>query len=102
MLQSLLRSLGPLGDRVLVRRGVKETTTAGGIILPASDKSKNNEGEVVAVGPGVKDVSGTLHAINLAVGDKVLLPEYGGTAVKLGEDEMVLFREDDILGKFEN
>ena len=56
---------------------------------------------MVAVGPGQVDVSGNLHAIDLQAGDKVLLPEYGGTNVKMVEDEeMVLFRADDILGKF--
>jgi len=89
-----------MGDRVLVRRGAKETQTAGGIILPASDKSKPNEGEVIAVGPGQTDVNGTLHPIDLKAGDKVLLPEYGGSAVKIGDDELHLFRADDILGKW--
>lgn len=103
-LQTLLsRTLAPLGDRVLIRRGAKETTTAGGIILPTNSASKNNEGEVVSVGPGQVDVSGNLHKIELQTGDKVLLPEYGGTPVTgVGNDdeELVLFRADDILGKF--
>lgn len=89
-----------MGDRVLIRRGVKETQTAGGIILPGTDTSKPNEGEVVAVGPGQTDVSGHLHPIELKAGDKVLLPEYGGSAVKIGDDELHLFRADDILGKW--
>jgi chaperonin GroES len=98
----------PLGDRVLVRRAPKEVQTAGGILLP-TDKTKNpNEGTVVNVGPGERDVSGVLHAPLLKTGDKVLLPEYGGTKVTFGasssddkEGELVLFRESDILGKFE-
>lgn len=56
---------------------------------------------MIAVGPGMRDVSGTLHEPTLKKGDSVLLPEYGGTKVKISEDEMFLFREDDILGKFE-
>ena len=103
-LQTLLsRTLAPLGDRVLIRRGAKETTTAGGIILPTNSATKNNEGEVISVGPGQVDVSGNLHKIELQTGDKVLLPEYGGTPVTgVGNDdeELVLFRADDILGKF--
>jgi chaperonin GroES len=75
--------------------------TASGIFLP-SDKTKDpNEGEVVAVGPGERDVSGNLHVCTVKPGDKVLLPEYGGTKVKIDEDEFFLLRESDILGKFE-
>lgn len=97
----LARSLAPLGDRILVRRAAKEVQTAGGIYLP-SDKSKSpNEGEVVAVGPGMRDVSGTLHAPALKAGDAVLLPEYGGSKIKIEDEELFLYREDDILGKFE-
>lgn len=102
--QSLLRTLAPLGDRILVRRAVKETQTASGIILPADTTKDPNEGEVVAVGPGERDVTGALHAVTVSVGDQVLLPEYGGMKVKIGgndEEEMFLFRESDILGKFE-
>ena len=91
----------PLADRVLVKRAPKEATTASGIILPTDSTKDPNEGEVIAVGPGQMDVSGNLHKVALAAGDKVLLPEYGGTKVKLGDDEVFLFREADILGKFE-
>ncbi|GKY98036.1 hypothetical protein MPSEU_000761700 [Mayamaea pseudoterrestris] len=99
--RALCRTLKPLGDRVLVRRAAKETQTSGGIFLP-TDKTKDpNEGTVVAAGPGERDVSGTLHATTLSEGDVVLLPEYGGSKVKIGDDELFLFRESDILGKFE-
>jgi chaperonin GroES len=99
--QTLCRSLAPLADRILVRRAAKEVQTAGGLYLP-TDKVKNpNEAEVIAVGPGMRDVTGNQHAPTLKVGDKVLLPEYGGTSVKIDDDEYFLFREDDILGKFE-
>lgn len=99
--QTLMRSLTPLGDRVLVRRAAKEVQTSSGIFLP-SDKTKDpNEGEVIATGPGERDVTGALHAVTLKAGDKVLLPEYGGTKVKIDQEELFLFRESDILGKFE-
>mmetsp|Transcript_24082 Transcript_24082/g.27872 ORF Transcript_24082/g.27872 Transcript_24082/m.27872 type:complete len:104 (-) Transcript_24082:269-580(-) len=98
---TLARSFAPLVDRVLIRRAAKETQTAGGIYLPTSDNVKANSGEVVAVGPGMRDVSGNLHAPTLKAGDEVLLPEYGGTKVTIAEEELFLFREDDILGKFE-
>merc|ERR1719188_564752 len=95
--RALLRTIKPLGDRILVRRAAKETTTPGGIIIPADKAKDPNEGEVVAVGAGERDMQGTLHAVSLEVGDKVLLPAYGGTEVKINDDEMFLFRESDIL-----
>jgi chaperonin GroES len=97
----LQRSLAPLGDRILIRRAEKEVKTASGILLP-SDKAKDaNEGTVVAVGPGMRDVNGQLHAPTLKSGDSVLLPKYGGTEIEIGEEKLFLFREDDILGKFD-
>lgn len=98
--QALFRKLAPLGDRVLVKRAPKEVQTASGIYLPTDSKDPN-EGEVLAVGPGERDVTGALHAPTLAPGDKVLLPEYGGSKVKFGDEEVFLFRESDILGKFD-
>lgn len=97
----LCRALAPLGDRILIRKAVAETKTAGGILLP-TDKAKDlYEGTVVAVGPGIRDVSGVLHAPTLKAGDNVLLPKYGGTEVEIGDEKMNLYREDDIMGKFE-
>jgi chaperonin GroES len=60
-----------------------------------------NEGEVVAVGPGSQNKEGKLLPMSVSVGDRVLLPEYGGHTVKVGEDELFLFRDEDILGKFQ-
>jgi chaperonin GroES len=101
VVQALLRKLQPLGDRILVKRASKEVQTASGIYLPTNATKDPNEGEVMAVGPGERDVTGVLHGTTLKVGDKVLLPEYGGMKVKMGDEEAVLFRESDILGKFE-
>lgn len=84
-----------------MRRAAKETQTASGIILPTDSTKDPNEGEVVAVGPGERDVSGTLHPPTVAKGDIVLLPEYGGSKIKMDDDELFLFRESDILGKFD-
>mmetsp|Transcript_20804 Transcript_20804/g.30635 ORF Transcript_20804/g.30635 Transcript_20804/m.30635 type:complete len:104 (+) Transcript_20804:88-399(+) len=98
---ALARSLVPLGDRILVRKAAKETQTASGIIIPSDNVKRPNEGEVIAVGPGIRDVSGNLHAPTLKKGDSVLLPEYGGSMVKIDGEELNLFREDDILGKFD-
>ena len=97
----LQRSLAPLGDRILIRKAVKETKTAGGILLPTDNAKESNQGTVVAVGPGLRDVSGVLHAPTLKAGDTVLLPQYGGTEIEIGDEKLNLFREDDILGKFE-
>ena len=101
--QTLFRKLQPLADRVLVKRAPKEVQTASGIFLPTDTTKDPNEGEIVAVGPGDRDVTGNLHPTTLSVGDKVLLPEYGGMKIKIGDDkdEVFLFRESDILGKFE-
>ena len=76
--------------------------TASGIYLPDADVAKQNEGEVVAVGPGARTHEGKLIPVQSAVGDKVLLPEYGGSVVKFGTDEFHLFRDEDILGKLSN
>jgi chaperonin GroES len=97
----LQRSLAPLGDRILIRKAVKESKTAGGIILPTDKEKDSNEGTVVAVGPGLRDVSGNLHAPTLKAGDTVLLPKYGGTEIEIGDEKLSLFREEDILGKFD-
>jgi len=99
--QAIFRKLTPLGDRVLVKRAPKEVQTASGLFLPTDSTKDPNEGEVLAVGPGDRDVTGTLHPTTLQMGDKVLLPEYGGTKVKMGDEEVFIFRESDILGKFE-
>ena len=99
--QALARSLVPLADRVLVRRAAKEVQTAGGIYLPTDTTKEPNSGEVVSVGPGMRDISGGLHPPTLKAGDSVLLPEYGGTKIEVNDEEMFLFRADDILGKFE-
>jgi len=86
---------------VLVKRTLPATKTAGGIFLPESASKKEVDAEVVAVGPGGRDANGNIIPMTVDVGDKVLLPEYGGQNVKLGEEEYQLFRNQDILGKFE-
>ena len=74
--------------------------TAGGIILPESKIGRSNEGEVLAVGPGYKTRDGDMVAVTVDVGDKVLLPEYGGLPVKVeNEEDVFLFRNDEILAK---
>jgi chaperonin GroES len=97
---SALAKLIPLADRVLIRRVMPTVKTAGGIIIPESAVSKNNEGLVVAVGPGATTKTGEVIPVTVKVGDKVLLPEYGGLPVKVDGEEIFLFRNDEILAKF--
>ena len=88
----------PLGDRVLVKPVTEKEVKKGGIIIPDTAKEKPQEGEVVAVGTGKLDESGKLIAFNVKKGDKVLLPKYGGTEVKIDDVEYQIIREEDILG----
>ena len=88
----------PLHDRILVKRLDSEEKTAGGIIIPDTAKEKPVQGKVVAVGAGKKDEKGGRIVMDVKAGDKVLFSRYGGTEVKVGGDELLIMREDDILG----
>lgn len=91
-------TIQPLGDRVLVKRVEEKEQSRGGIIIPDSAKEKPQDAEVVALGTGKKDDSGKAQEFNVKVGDRVLISKYGGTEVRLGDQEYLLIREDDILG----
>ena len=95
------KSFLPLFDRVLVERFAPELKTKGGIVIPEQSTGKVLKATVVATGPGVEDRNGNIKPLNVSVGDQVLLPEYGGTKVTLENDDYFLFRDSDILGKFE-
>merc|ERR1712002_341453 len=101
VLPTMSRVLTPFADRVLVQRLVPETTTKSGILLPEKSVGKVNEGTVVAVGEGARNQDGAVIPMNVEVGDNVLLPEFGGTKLELDQEEFMLFRESDLLGKFE-
>ena len=88
----------PLGDRVLVKRVEEETKTKGGIIIPDTAKEKPQEGEVVAVGPGVRDERGTVNALELKAGDRILFGKWSGTEVKLEGEDLIIMKESDVLG----
>lgn len=88
-----VRSLIPLLDRVLVQRVKAETKTAGGIFLPESAVEKLNEAKVLAVGPGALDKDGKRIPMGVAEGDRVLIPQYGGSPLKVGDEEYTLFRD---------
>jgi len=91
----------PLHDRVVVKRIDAEDKTAGGIIIPDSAKEKPSQGEIVAVGPGGRDEAGKLIPIDLKVGDRVLFGKYSGSEIKLDGEELLIMREDEILGIIE-
>ncbi|XP_059105040.1 10 kDa heat shock protein, mitochondrial-like [Peromyscus eremicus] len=97
------RKFLPLFDRVLVERSAAETVTKGGILLPEKSQGKGLHARVVAVGSGAaKGKGGDSQPVSVKVGDKVLLPEYGGTKVVLDDKDYFLFRDRDILGKCVN
>ncbi|XP_070565974.1 10 kDa heat shock protein, mitochondrial-like isoform X1 [Ptychodera flava] len=98
---SVLRRFKPLLDRVLVERFAPEVRTKGGIMLPEKAIGKVLDAKVVAVGPGIRNEAGSLLPMSVNVGDRVLLPEYGGTKITLDEKEYHLFRDGDILAKYE-
>ena len=87
----------PLHDRVLVRRLEQEEKTAGGIIIPDTAKEKPQEGEVIAVGPGLLNEKGERVAPEVKKGDRVLFGKYSGTEVSVTGDQLLIMRESDIL-----
>lgn len=94
-------ALRPLHDRVLVKRLESETKTAGGIILVESAQEKPSEGEVIAVGTGNKAEDGTVTALDVKAGDKVLFGKWGGTEVKIDGVDLLIMKESDIMGIIE-
>ena len=92
----------PLHDRVVVKRVDAETKSAGGIIIPDSATEKPQEGEVVAVGPGARDDSGKVVALDLKAGDRVLFGKWSGTEVKIDGDDLLIMKESDIMGVLES
>ncbi|KAI0889068.1 chaperonin Cpn10 [Annulohypoxylon maeteangense] len=94
-----IKSLVPLLDRVLIQRIKADTKTASGIFLPESSVKELNEGRVLAVGPGALNKEGQRVPMGVSQGDRVLIPQYGGAPVKVGEEEYHLFRDSEILAK---
>ncbi|MCL2022363.1 MAG: co-chaperone GroES [Betaproteobacteria bacterium] len=91
----------PLHDRVIVKRVEAERTTAGGIVIPDSAGEKPDQGEVLAVGPGKHDDSGRIITPDVKVGDRVLFGKYAGQTVKVDGQEVLVMREEDIMGVLE-
>lgn len=94
-------SIRPLHDRVVVKRIEEETTSAGGIVIPDSAKEKPMRGKILAVGTGKINAEGKVLPLEVKVGDVVLFGKYSGTEVKLNDSEMLVLREEDIMGVIE-
>jgi len=94
-------NLKPLGNRLVVEPTEQEEMTASGIVLPETAKEKPQKGVVLAVGPGKRSDDGSRQPMDVAVNDKVLFAKYGGTKVKVGDQELLILSEDDILAVFE-
>jgi len=90
--------LRPLQDRVLIRRVEPETKTSGGIFIPDTAQEKPMEGEIVAVGPGVRDENSKLQPLDVKAGDRVLFGKWSGTEVKLDGEDLMIMKESDIMG----
>lgn len=88
----------PLHDRVIIKRLEAETTTAFGIVIPDTAGEKPDQGEVIAVGPGKRDEAGRIIALDVKVGDRVLFGKYSGQTVKVDGEELLVMREEDIMG----
>jgi chaperonin GroES len=91
----------PLHDRVLVRRLEEENKTIGGIVIPDTAKEKPSRGEVLAIGPGKRIDNGDVRALDVKVGNKILFGKYSGTEVKVNDQDLLVMREEDIMGVIE-
>ena len=91
----------PLHDRVIVKRVEEERKTASGIVIPDSATEKPDQGEVIAIGAGKRDEAGKLIPLDVKVGDKVLFGKYAGQTVKVEGEELLVMREEDIMGVVE-
>ena len=96
-----MKKIRPLHDRVIVRRLEEERKSAGGIVIPDSAKEKPVQGEVIAVGSGKIMEDGKIRPLDVKAGDKILFGKYSGTEVKIGDEELLVMREEDIMGVVE-
>ncbi|MBI4902868.1 MAG: co-chaperone GroES [Acidobacteria bacterium] len=95
-------NIRPLYDRIVVKRIEETETILGGIIIPDSAKEKPQEGEVVAVGKGKRNDDGKIVALDVNVGDHILFGKYSGSDIKIDGNELLIMREDEVLGVLEN
>ena len=88
----------PLHDRVVIRRVDEIEKSAGGILIPDTAREKPTEGEVMAVGPGVRGDDGKIHALDVKAGDRVLFGKWSGNEVRLDGEDLIIMKETDIMG----
>jgi chaperonin GroES len=88
----------PLHDRVVIRRVGEIEKTAGGILIPDTAREKPTEGEVVAVGPGIRGDDGKIHALDVKAGNRVLFGKWSGNEVRLDGEDLIIMKESDIMG----
>lgn len=94
-------SFRPLHDRILVRRVESEEKTKGGIIIPDTAKEKPQEGEVIAVGPGARNDTGQVQALDVKTGDRILFGKWSGTEIKINGEDLLIMKESDVMGIIE-
>ena len=95
-------NIRPLHDRVVIKRMEEETTSPGGIVIPDSATEKPIRGEVVAVGKGKILENGDVRPLDLKTGDRILFGKYSGTEVKVGDEDYLVMREDDVMAVIES
>jgi chaperonin GroES len=91
----------PLHDRIVIRRVEEAETTRGGIIIPDTAKDKPQEGEIIAAGPGKSNDEGKVFPLNVKAGDRVLFGKYAGTEIKIDGEDLIIMREEEVLGILE-
>ena len=91
-------NIRPLHDRLLVRRVAEERKTAGGIVIPDNAAEKPDQGEILAVGNGKIKDDGSRQPLDVKAGDRILFGKYAGTSVKVDGEELLVMREDDVMG----
>uniref|UniRef100_A0A0K0F600 10 kDa heat shock protein, mitochondrial n=2 Tax=Strongyloides TaxID=6247 RepID=A0A0K0F600_STRVS len=97
-----VKNVQPLFDRVMIQKAAAEVKSKGGIYIPEKAQGKVLEGTVVAAGPGLRTEDGKLIPLSVKVGDRVMLPEYGGNKVIMDDKEYFIFRESDLIAKLTN
>ena len=93
--------LRPLYDRIIVKRVEHQRTTASGIVIPDTAAEKPEQGEIIALGSGKLQSDGTVRALQVKVGDHILFGKYAGQTVKLNGEQLLVLREEDVLGVIE-
>jgi chaperonin GroES len=96
--ERFLMTFRPLHDRVVIRRAEGDLISEGGIIIPDTAKEKPQEGEVIAVGPGLRDESSKLIPLDVKAGDVILFAKWSGTEVKIDGEDLLIMKESDIMG----